>query len=121
MIDYNKLDKLTKAFHNAGIKDIRYYISESETDTLSIYEGGVDGGQLQRQDVLFVEGNINGFTGSSYIENLGDEFFDDYIKVVQDTAKYNGKEYMAYDFTGDYSGKESVNFPSNEDIIFDMK
>lgn len=120
MIDKDLLKSLSDTLKSKGIKDIRYYISEAEKTSLSLYKGESDGSSVSSVQRVFAEGNYNGNLGSVYIENLNKDLFNEYAEIIKATAEYNKKPFIAYDIDESLTSKEALVFPENSEILSHM-
>lgn len=120
MIDIDLLKRLSDSLHDKGISDVRYYISEAEKTSLSLYKGESDGSSISSAERIFAEGNFNGNLGSVYIENLSKGNFNEYAEIIMATAEYNQKPFIYYTINESLTSKEDIVFPENTEILSDM-
>ena len=80
------IQDFTRAARAAGINRVDFYTEETENRSAAVYKGELEQFQISRQQLLFIEGEVDGYAGSVSVEDLRPELFDDLIQSIRQSA-----------------------------------
>ena len=106
----------------SGIEKLNFYVEERISRELSLYQGALE--HMQRSDVkqVFVEGLVEGRSGSVFLENLDETLIPEYIRDLKENAQLSDKSFEPYDLSGlDQITAMQYQFSSLEDTVEAMR
>ena len=92
--------KFCQAAKLAGIEKLNFYMEEKLSRDLSVYEGALE--HMQRSEVsqVFIEGLVDGKSGSIFLESLDEALIPEHIQTIKDNAGLWDKAFVPYDLNG---------------------
>ncbi len=80
------LHDFTRLAHENGISHLEYYLEESASRSVRVFKGELDHLEQSKQQLLFIEGQVEGFYGGVFVENFQPELFDEHIQTIRESA-----------------------------------
>ena len=106
----------------SGIEKLNFYIEEKISRELSLYQGALEHMQRSAVSQVFVEGLVNGKSGSVFLENLDEALIPEYICNLKENAELSDKSFDPYHLTGlDYAPVMEYNFSELEQTVDAMR
>ena len=94
------IDAFTRAAMDAGITRLNFYGEESSYRSLSLYHGELEKLERAEQTQLFIEGEFEGYSGSTFTENLSPGSIADGIRAIRNSARETKRAFTPYDLAG---------------------
>ena len=93
------IHKFCQEAKGAGVEKLNIYIEEKLCRDLSVYEGLLE--HMQRSEVsqVFVEGLVEGKSGSIFLENLDEAMIPEHIQMLKNNAGICENRFAPYDLT----------------------
>ena len=80
------LHEFTRQAHLQGVSHLEYYLEESASRSVRVFQGELDHMEQSKQQLLFIEGQVEGFYGGVFVENFQSELIDEHIRTIRDSA-----------------------------------
>lgn len=80
------LQDFTRLAHQQGISHLEYYLEESASRSVQVFQGELDQLEQSKQQLLFIEGQVEGFYGGVFVENFQPELFAEHIQTIRESA-----------------------------------
>lgn len=80
------LQDFTRLAHQQGISHLEYYLEESASRSVQVFQGELDQLEQSKQQLLFIEGQVEGFYGGVFVENFQPELFAKHIQTIRESA-----------------------------------
>lgn len=80
------LQDFTRLAHQQGISHLEYYLEESASRSVQVFQGELDQLEQSKQQLLFIEGQVEGFYGGVFVENFQPELFAEHIQTIRKSA-----------------------------------
>lgn len=90
------IKEFTKAARDSGIGRLKYYMEESDTRTVSVYKGEIEKLERSEQRLLFIEGEVDGFSGSVFVENFQPELRAEHIRLIRESALEGMRRFVSW-------------------------
>ncbi|MEF9990669.1 MAG: metallopeptidase TldD-related protein [Romboutsia sp.] len=115
------LDKLILKMNENKVDDVCIYLSNNNGVNINIYESEVDKLSIYDENLIFVEGNYNGYLGYTYIGKLEEDLFIEYVKNIIETSKVNNIVFDKVNFVENIKNENEYSFKEYHEIIDDLK
>lgn len=80
------IEAFTQAAKAQGVERLNFYTDVSRSRSVSVYQGELDKLELAEASRLFVEGEVDGFSGEIYVENFALEQIEEHIQILRESA-----------------------------------
>lgn len=90
----------TRAAMDAGITQLKFYGQESGRRSLSLYRGELEKMERAEQTQLFIEGEFEGYSGSTFVEEFTPDSIEDGVRAIQDSAREIKEDFVPYVLEG---------------------
>lgn len=80
------LHDFTRLAHEKGVSRLEYYLEESASRSVHVFQGELEHLEQSRQQLLFIEGQVEGFYGGVFVENFQPELFEEHIQTIRESA-----------------------------------
>ena len=80
------LHEFTRQAHLQGVSHLEYYLEESASRSVRVFKGKLDHMEQSKQQLLFIEGQVEGFYGGVFVETFQSELIDEHIRTIRDSA-----------------------------------
>lgn len=113
------LNHLTEYLHQKGLTHVQYYIEHTNSLNVNVYREAVEKRCFSNEWLIFVEGEYQGFQAYGYLENPSEEYFDEFVKNIIETAQCNQEPYQEKALskgTTATPAKESNPFPPIQEL-----
>ena len=86
----------TQAAQAKGIRHLNFYMEERRSRGVAVYEGELE--QLERceQTQLFIQGEVDGLSGSVFVENFDPTLMEGSIQCILDSARAGSAPFVPY-------------------------
>ena len=92
------IKELTRRAAEQGIARLSFYLEESSGRNLVVFDGQPEKLEYSEQQLLFVEAEVEGYCGSTFIENFDMELIDEQLETMKEAAIARKKPFVAYEF-----------------------
>lgn len=86
----------TCAARAQGVGRMLFHIAESASHTAVAYDGELEKLDISESSSLFIEGEVEGFVGSVFVEDYRQELIDGHIRVLRDCALEGKRPFLAW-------------------------
>jgi len=94
------MEKFSKAAKAAGIEKLKFYFEEQVSRDVSFYEGELENLERAEGKQLFIEGEVDGYAGSVFVENFDESLLDTHIRCIKESAESCKAAFVPYELTG---------------------
>lgn len=100
------IEAFTLAAKAHGIGHLNFYTDISRSRAVSVYQGELDKLELSEACRLFIEGEVDGFSGEIYVENFASEQIEEQIQILRESALAYQRPFVSRPLT-DMPGQET--------------
>ncbi len=75
--------------HKSRIQNLEFYIKQSESQTLQIYQQEVERLTFSDEAVAFIEGEYQGHRGATFVENMATARLDEHLETIKQMAVHD--------------------------------
>jgi PmbA protein len=83
------IDAFTKEANQTGIDRLEFYIKECQGQTVQVYKQEVERISLSDETLVFIEGEYEGYKGSTFVESIGSARISEHLNVIRQIAQHN--------------------------------
>ena len=94
------IDAFARAALDAGITRLKFYGQENCRRGITLYQGELEKLERAEETQLFIEGEFEGFSGSTFTEDFSPGGIADGIRAIQDSARETKGAFIPYDLAG---------------------
>lgn len=94
------IDAFTRAALDAGITRLKFYGQENCRRGITLYQGELEKLERAEETQLFIEGEFEGCSGSTFTEDLSLSGIADGIRSIQNSARETRGTFLPYDLAG---------------------
>ena len=80
--------------HRTGLGRLEFYIKENSGQAVQVYEGEVERLELASETLIYVEGEYQGYRGSTFIENAATARIEEHLEILKQIAAYNQEPFQ---------------------------
>lgn len=107
------IKNFTSLAHTHKISNLEFYTQNLNKSKLNIYEGQLDSYDLSLGSSCYIEGEYENYRGYVYIENFGEELYEENISKIKEIAKLLKEPFKAKEITN-FKG-ETINLKINKE------
>ena len=112
---YQYVKQFCREAKKHGITRLNFYLEESLSRELSVYNGELETLVRSEQNQLFIEGLVGESSGSVFVENLDPSLVEEHIRAIIESAEACPGKFLPYELDGIESA------PQTESSFADLK
>lgn len=108
----------TEAARAAGISRLNFYLEEKQSRSVSVYRGELEQLEHEEQKLLFIEGEVDGFSGAVFVENFQPELMEEHIRRIRESARWGKRPFTPYalEAAAEEPAEDGQDFPLSEAV-----
>jgi PmbA protein len=112
------IDSFTSQAKSVGITHLEFYIKECEGQTVQVYKEEVERLNLSQETLVYIEGEYEGYTGSTFVESIGTARINEHLEAIRQTALYNRVAFKPRSMSSvsNTAARSVQDFPSPENV-----
>lgn len=110
------IQEFTSAARAGGIGRLNFYSRETSSRTAAVYKGELENLERAEERVLFIEGEVDGFAGSVFVENFQTDLFPEHLQKIRESAREGRRPFLPQTLADvpAPSGEEAAPMPLGE-------